>query len=162
MKLFEVMNIKTLYMPIAPSGAGKSTYLRKLRAQNPNIQTFSLDDLRHEWYDPKDYARAWKLSTEDKEFANKANQRFVEMVRSDIDIYVDNTNLTPKRRKFYLQLAKKHGYKTVGIVFDVPIETLIARQSTRGDKHVPEEAVRRQAAAFTRPYPGEFDEIIEV
>lgn len=80
MKINEVIspNRPTLHVPVAPSGAGKTTLLRRLQAKNPDIQVFSLDLLRHEWYDPKDYTAAWKASSEDKEFANKANQRFLE------------------------------------------------------------------------------------
>lgn len=161
MKFNEVYspNRPTLHMPIAPSGAGKTSLLNRLQARNPNIQVFSLDLLRHEWYDPNDYAAAWKASTEDQDFANKANQRFIEMVKSGKDIYVDNTNLTPKRRRFYLDLARKHGYKTVAYLLPVDLKTLIARQATRGDKSVPEEAVRRQFMSLVTPTEGEFDEV---
>lgn len=160
MRLMEIVDQKVLHMPIGPSGAGKSTLFRELKQQDPSLQPFSLDLLRHEFYDPNDYSRAWKMSTEDKQFSNRANQRFVEMVKSGQNLFVDNTNLTPKRRKFYLQQAKKHGYKTVAHVFsNVDLDTLIQRQETRSDKTVPEEAVRRQFQAMKEPYEGEFDEV---
>lgn len=159
MKLYELTQQKTLHVPIAPSGAGKTTLYNKLKQQHPNLESFSLDLLRHEFYDADDYANAFKMSTEDSEFRNRANQRFVEMLKTGQDIYVDNTNLTPKTRRFYLQQAKRAGYTTIAYVFDVPVEELIARQTTRPDKNVPEDAVRRQHASMKHPETGEFDEV---
>ena len=164
MKINEVIspNRPTLHVPVAPSGAGKTTLLRHLQAKKPDIQVFSLDLLRHEWYDPNNYAAAWQASTEDKEFANKANQRFMEMVSTKKDVFVDNTNLTPKRRRFYLDQARRHGYKTVAYLLPANLDTLIARQTTRKDKNVPADAVRQQYASLQTPTSGEFDEVITV
>lgn len=164
MKISEVIspNQPTLHIPVGPSGAGKSTLYRRLQAKNPELQLFSLDSLRHEWYDPKDYEKAWKASTEDREFANKANQRFVEMIKSGKDVYVDNTNLTPKRRRFYIDHARRNGYRVVAYTLPADLETLIARQKTRGDKNVPAEAVRQQYMSMKAPTNDEVDEIIKV
>ena len=161
MKISEITspNRPTLYMPIAPSGAGKTTLLRRLQAKNPDLLVFSLDLLRHEWYDPNDYAAAWQASDKDPEFKNKANQRFAQMIKTGKDVFVDNTNLSPKRRRYYLEQARRNGYKTVAFLLPTELETLIARQSTRGDKSVPEEAVRRQFSALKGPVEGEFDEV---
>jgi predicted kinase len=161
MKLFELTQKPTLWMPIAASGSGKSTYLKKLRETNPNILSFSFDDLRHEWYDKENYGRAFKLSIEDKGFNEKAYNVFRDMIKSGQDIFVDNTNLTAKRRKFYLDLARKHGYRTVGIEMPVPdVELLVARQKTRGDKNVKADAVRDQFSRLEPPQEGEFDEVV--
>ena len=148
-----------LYMPIAPSGAGKTTYYRKLKQENPRLEMFSLDALRHKLYDPYDYDRAFQMSTEDPTFRDRANDTYLEMLKKKQDLFVDATNLTPEIRKFYLDGAKKLGYKTVGVVFSYDLDQLIARQKTRGDKDVPEIAVRRQASSLIGPGQGEFDEI---
>jgi predicted kinase len=86
----------------------------------------------------------------------------MEMIKSGKDLYIDNTNLTPKRRKFYLNLARQHGYKTKAYVLNTDLETLIARQATRSDKRVPEVAVRQQFASMVGPQQGEFDEVEKV
>lgn len=158
-QLLETPTRPVLWMPIAASGTGKSSFLKKLRDENPDILSFSFDDLRHEWYDKENYSNAWKLSTEDKEFNNKAYAVFRNMIKTGKDIYVDNTNLTVKRRKFYIDIAKKAGYRTVGIEMPVDVETIVARQKTRGDKNVKEDAVRDQFARLQRPAEGEFDEV---
>ena len=148
-----------LYVPIGASGTGKSTYLRKLRETNPNIVSFSWDDLRHQWYDKDNCANAFRLSTQDKDFEKKARAEFQRLIDSGVDVYVDNTNLTMKRRSYYIGQAKARGYRTVGIEMPVDVETIVARQQTRGDKNVKADVVRDQFAKLERPGPKEFDEV---
>lgn len=162
MKLTDITESKdrpTIYLAIGASGTGKSTYLKKLREENPDIKSFSFDDLRMEWYDKDNYGNAVKLSFADEDFTKKARAEFKKMIKKGGDIFVDNTNLTKERRKFYLDLAKQYDYRTVGINMPVDVETIVARQKTRGDKNVKESAVRDQ---FARLEPGEayeFDEL---
>ena len=67
-----------------------------------------------------------------------------------------------KRRQFYLDLAKKHNYKTIAITFNnVDIEELCRRQKSRGDKCVPDSAVKQQFNSLVKPTNDEFDEIID-
>ena len=147
-------------MPIGPSGAGKSTLFAALKKAHPSLEAFSLDSLRHEWYHPTDYAEAFRLSTQDRGFQTKANARFVEMIEKKQHLYIDNTNLTPKRRKYYLDLAHKYGYTTIALILNTPLETLIERQTTRGDKNVPAAAVRQQYSSMVLPGKGEFNRVI--
>lgn len=150
-----------LYVAVGPSGSGKSTAFRKLKEKNPNINHFSWDDLRHEWYDANDYARAWEMSCADKEFKNKAQAVFESLIVQNQDLYIDNTNLTVKRRRPYINRARALGYKVVAITFDVDLKTAISRQSTRGDKYVSEGAVRKQFESLQPPTIGEFDKVID-
>lgn len=152
---------KFLVMPIGPSGAGKSTLWAEL-SNDPGaaFQCFSLDKLRHEWYDPIDYSNAYAKSVDDNEFASKANARFIELIKTGANVYVDNTNLSTKRRAFYLAEAKRRGYKTIAYHLLVTLDDVIKRQQTRIDKTVPEHAVRQQYMSLTVPSIGEFDEII--
>lgn len=154
--------MKTLYVPIAPSGAGKSTYLAMMKKSDPNLEVFSLDELRHRWYDAVDYRRAWEKSTEDKQFAEKANKEFLAILNRGQNVYVDNTNLSKKRRRFYLDEAKRRGFRTVAIVFPTTLKTLLDRQKTRGDKTVPDMAVKQQYYSLQLPSFGEFDEVVSV
>lgn len=160
MRLNEVTeNRPTLFVAIGPSGVGKSTLFRKLENKHPGLQAFSLDILRHKFYDPDDYKKAWEASTKDGNFRSRANQEYVDAVDQKKDLYLDNTNLTPKSRRFYIQEARRRGYKIVGITFPgVDLDTLIARQQTRGDKNVPADAVRQQWQSMKGPEAGEFDE----
>lgn len=150
-----------LFVAIGPSGSGKSTAYDKLKRSIPDLQHFSWDNLRHLWYDLKDYANAFKLACEDKNFKNKADEACFSLLRKRKNIYIDNTNLSAKNRRPYIQAAKKLGYKTVAVTFDVDLETLIARQTTRTDKYVPASAVKQQYDNIQPPTLDEFDEILD-
>lgn len=159
MKLNEIATQRLLIIPIGPSGSGKSTLFKKLKEENPSLESFSFDTLRHEWYDPTDYNKAWQAASKDPSFSGRAQNVFREMIKAGKSVFVDNTNLSPKSRRFFIETAKKAGYRTVAYVFNVDVDTLLQRQKTRPDKTVPEHAVRQHVAAMKAPEAGEFDEI---
>lgn len=152
-------NTPTLYVPIGASGCGKSTFQRTLKSP---YEYFSLDALRHELYDANDYERAWKMSDEDPTFIPQAHARFHAQVALRKDLYVDNTNISKKRRAFYVNTARQLGYHAVAVLFPIALETIIARQLTREDKTVPIHAVRNQYNNLQYPFVGEFDRVIVV
>jgi predicted kinase len=145
-----------LYIPIGPSGCGKSTFLGNLQHVDP-VAVFSLDVLRHEFYDADDYSKAYQASVDDTTFMARANARFTAVIKLGEDLYVDNTNLSAKRRTHYLDQARKQGYYLVAVLMPVALDVVIARQSQRSDKHVPEAAVRQQYNTLQLPMLGEFD-----
>ena len=153
---------KLMFVPIGASGSGKSTFFNEYIKPMPGrtFQKFSLDDLRHEFYNQTDYADAYAQSAEDNTFAAKANERFMSFVKQGVDLYIDNTNLSKKRRAFYVSEAKKRGYIVTAVYFINPIDTLISRQTTRTDKNVPVDSVRRQYMSVQTPSIGEFASII--
>lgn len=153
---------KKLWMLIGPTGSGKSTISNKIvRQSKNNVNIFSWDTLRLEWYDSENYANAWELASQDRNFKSRANEEFCRLLEVGHDVIVDNTNLTPKRRKFFIQEAKKRGYETIGVTFDVPLQTLIDRQTTRGDKCVPTHSVIKQFNSYVYPNVDEFDILME-
>jgi predicted kinase len=149
-----------LYIAIGASGSGKSTIFKKLKPLNPNLNYFSWDQLRLDWYDSEDYSNAWRLANEDKSFKSKADINFCNLLKHHKDLFIDNTNLTEKRRRSFILPAKKLGYKIVAIVFNVPLKTLIDRQTSRTDKYVPEDAVKIQFNSLQPPAEGEFDMVL--
>jgi predicted kinase len=150
------------YILIGPSGAGKSTFVKKLTQEDPQRSVFSLDQLRHEWYDRDDYANAWVMSTKDSKFSSKASAVASKMFRTGGDIIVDNTNMTRKARSQFVSLANQNRYRVVGVWFPTPLELLISRQTTRGDKSVPIDAVERQFRSLELPTIGPAGEVDEV
>jgi len=156
-----------LTMLIGASGTGKSSF----RAQHSTeSSTFSLDDLRMEWYvegkkipsaeDP--YSVAFEAACADKKFKSRANQRFIEMVKGGRNIVVDNVNTSAKRRRWYITEARRRGYKCVAAYFPVALQQVIDRQETRQDKTVPVDAVERQYNTLQLPQYGEFDEVLVI
>jgi predicted kinase len=148
----------TMYVPIGPSGCGKSTYYKTF-LEDSDINVFSLDRLRHEFYHPTDYRLAYEGSVNDKSFEARSKARFHYMVKERKSMYLDNTNLSAKRRKFYLDVARKHGFKTIAVVMPVSLSTVLKRQQTRSDKCVPDSAVISQYNSLQLPLYGEFDGI---
>ena len=149
------MPAPVLYVPVGPSGCGKSTFTKEIVADQ-----FSWDTLRALWYDMQDYKRAYELSVKDKKFGEKANKAFLDDLKNDESLVVDNTNLSQKRRKFFIHAARQRGYKIVGVVFPIALQTVIDRQGTRGDKCVPEYAVRDHYMRLAYPSIGEVDDLI--
>lgn len=144
-------------MLIGASGSGKSTFVQKTPVVDRNV--FSLDRLRHKWYG-EDYRVAFESSCADNTFASRSQHRFIEMLKTRENLIVDNTNTSTKSRRFYIDQARRNGYGVKAVLFPVSLETVLARQHTRGDKNVPEEAVRRQYMNLHTPSLGEFDEIV--
>jgi predicted kinase len=150
-----------LFMLIGASGSGKSSWF-DLIGDAAGMEHFSLDRFRHEWYDRDDYKKAFELACADKGFMNKANAEYSNMLKSGNDVVVDNTNTSKKRRAHYIRQAKQAGYYTVGVVFPISLNEVIARQHTREDKNVPEDAVVRQYNTLSLPSYGEFDSVFVV
>ncbi len=152
-----------LYLPIGSSGCGKSTYRAALATNDPQyrVRMFSWDDLRQEFYGD-DYAEAYRCSIEDDQFMSKANARFIDLVKQGKPIYVDNTNLTRKRRNFYITEARRRGYFVVAVIFPIALQTVLDRQFTRPDKNVPASAVRQHYMNIQLPSMSEVDNIITI
>lgn len=150
-------NAPILYVLIGASGSGKSTYVESL---DGDIGHYSWDSLRTLWYDKNDYENAFRLACEDNEFMNKANTIFSMLVKTGESFVVDNINTSKKRRAHFIRQARDNGYRCVGVVFPVQLETIQARQGIRDDKSVPPVVVERQYMSVQMPSIGEFDEVI--
>lgn len=148
---------KFLLMPIGASGAGKSTLAKKIVPQY-DATVFSRDQLYLEWYD-SDYTEAVKKVFADPKFDSRMHAEFYKLVKTGVNIYLDNTNLSRKRRRPFIDFARKNGYAIRGYLMPITLQTLLDRQASRGDKNVPESAVRQQYNALQVPLYGEFDRI---
>jgi len=145
-----------LVIPIGASGSGKSTLYNQLCSKS---HLYSWDALRLEWYS-SDYNEAFKLSCDDKKFMSKVNAEFSRLLKTGDDIYIDNTNTSAKRRRFFTTEARRKGYHVVALLMPAALQTVIDRQTTRSDKSVPANAVERQYFNVQMPQFGEFDQIV--
>jgi len=161
-----------LYMPIGASGTGKSTFIDGMQTRAAEVEEviniFSWDQLRMEWYydyspdslSPKEaYKLAFERQCEDKEFMNKANKAFMEMLKNQNSVVVDNTNLSKKRRRFFIDQARRQGYFVMGVLLPIALQTVLDRQKTRRDKNVPLEAVKQHYMSMQLPEFGEMDDV---
>lgn len=145
-----------LIIPIAASNSGKSTWVNSLNFRG---HIHSWDQLRHDWYDPTDYRKAFEGSCQDEKFADKARAEFIKLLKTGEDIIVDNTNLTPKRRLFFVDAARQKGYNINAVLFPISISTILERSRQRTHQHVPEEVIVSQYMSIIPPSYGEFDHI---
>lgn len=153
-----------MFVMIGTSGSGKSTLINWIKQSYPDIGVFSLDELRHQFYnDSRDHAGyrdAFEQSVNDKTFNGRADSAFSTIVRERKHIVIDNVNAGAKRRGNYVTQGRRNGYNVVAVTMPVSLQMVLDRQSTRTDKSVPDEAVRRQYASIQQPSIGEFDAIV--
>ena len=67
---------------------------------------------------------------------------------------VDNTNSTRKSRASWVRDLRGHDFHITMVVLNTPLQTIIARQKTRGDKEVPAEIVKSQFMRQEEPMVG--------
>lgn len=152
------VNSPIMFVAIGASGSGKSSLLKKMQTANPSLNVFSLDLMRHELYGD-DYSLAFLKSTKDKHFRSTCNNRYRDLLREGKDLFLDNTNISRKNRRFYLTEARNRGYYLVAVLLPVDVKTVRDRQKTRADKEVPVEAVDRQYYGLQLPQILEFDDV---
>lgn len=146
-----------LYLMFGVAGCGKTTFTQQYL---PDVKVFSEDDLRllyaakhmtDEEYDSwkshslkGQYDVAWKFChmNDDSKYDQFAREKFQEALDLGESIVLDRTNQSRKARSFWIQAARQKGYDVHSVEFYIPLSTLIARQSTRPEKAVPEYRVR--------------------
>jgi predicted kinase len=146
-------------------GSGKSTYLEKFFAANPDAlyEIISSDALIYELAkrDGITYAEAHALYFET--IVPGLIARTDAAVASNISIIFDQTNLDPAVRAVKLAQIASHYHKKA-VVFEVPVETLIARQHAPErvaiGKVIPQEVFENMQAVYRKPDMNEFDEIV--
>ena len=75
-------------------------------------------------------------------------------------VIVDATNMYPKTRKDFINIAKKKGATTYAIVFEATKDVLLERNKNRGlsgGRNVPENIIDNMLKKYQRPTIGEFD-----
>lgn len=120
---------------IGPSGAGKSTWAtRHLRS----TEILSSDAFRAL---VSDDANDQAATLDAFDVLHLVAGRRLEHRRLAV---VDATNVEPWARGRLLEVARSHRAATMAIVFDVPLDMCLERNRSRGDRTLPEPALRRQ------------------
>ena len=129
---------KTIFILIGIQASGKTTFCQEYFN---NIDTISLDVIK-------------TRKKEDKVIA--------EIINTNKNFVIDNTNTTKYEREKYINIAKDNGYKTVGIYFRSSLDECIKRNSERKIK-IPLKGILSTAKKLEQPsYSESFDELYYV
>jgi predicted kinase len=138
--------VKKVVLMVGAPGSGKST---RVKAQISSIGDgdYSVVSADHYFEDSDG------VYTFDRSKLHHAHQtcqsRFVAgLVAGKELVIVDNTNTTAKERKFYIEMARQHGYKIEIDAVECDAETCYKR-NVHG---VPLEAIERMIARIDVPY----------
>jgi predicted kinase len=128
---------KTLIVPVAVPGSGKSTLLG---------QVLPHSGFRH---GPDDVRRALYGSVEEQGHGGKVHDAARACLECRLAVGLpaayDATNVTPSARKLITDLGRRYGYRTLGLVSNVPTSVALARNSLRVVGRVPEHVINRMA-----------------
>ena len=147
-----------IFVTIGIPGSGKSTYLKNISDKNKCI--ISRDAIRFAMLQEReDY-----FAHEDAVIAEFHKQIKQALKTQKENIYVDATHLTPKARKYIIDLAKKYNCEIIALYFDVSLEVALKRNKRRtGLAYVPSTIIRRMWLRMQRPTTAEgFTKIINI
>lgn len=133
---------------IGAPGSGKSTYVNKLLAENPNLKLLSSDAMRAEFGKGED-----DQSVTPRVFAT-LKYRLNGFLQEKHSVIIDATNMNVKDRKTYIDAAKQFGAKSVAYAFVCDKQTLLERNQKRGaggGRNVPEFVIDKMLAKYQEP-----------
>ena len=155
-----------LIMLVGVPGVGKSTYIRKLMAQNPekDYVVISSDDIIEELGAPDGLSYAEAFNKYSGQAMGMMKQRAKQAFADRRNIIWDQTNLTPKTRKGKLQQAK--GYRLFAVVWTLTEAEWSKRFNKRKaevGKNIPAHVLKSMSQQFTMPSKAEgFEQIIVI
>lgn len=144
--------MKQIIIMVGLPRSGKTTWITNNQPKGSII--VSGDDLRYIVYNQRFWAGGEPLMWSIRDMMLKY------LMQQGVDIVIDETNTTKKRREPILKLAKKYGYYSIAnIVEGVWTDTCIARAKAEDDEVIIP-VIERMAAQFELPKMEEgFDEI---
>lgn len=141
---------------------GKTTWIRN---NYPDTTVISRDEIMMEVYGSRNYSEAFS-KVDHKEVDRVLHQRLEQAGKSLLDVIVDMTNLTPKRRKHTLSYFSGDFTKIAVVFPTLSDEEYIARNKKRieeENKDLPMSVIKSMISSFEAPTTSEgFDEIIFV
>lgn len=118
-----------LIMSVGCPGSGKSTFFSQLRAKSyPDALYFSMDDMR-EWIKEGPYYILQK--EKEKEVLARYKLLVFTAFKTQKDIILDRTHLTPDHRAPYIEQARLYGYKIKIYFFHRSLNTCLRQNKLR-------------------------------
>jgi tRNA uridine 5-carbamoylmethylation protein Kti12 len=152
-------------MLVGVPGSGKSTYLNNLEStvlKDVPYYVASSDRFIEAWAEQEGLTYQEVFKTRADEAMSLMYDEVMEAIKSNLDVYWDQTNLTIKSRRKKLALFPEH-YRKTAVYFPVPTdlqERLNNREKETG-KHIPENVVGQMIIYTSEPTHDEgFDELV--
>jgi predicted kinase len=124
--------------------AGKSTRAKEWLAQEPARRVrINYDDIRKDLFGP-----GWKFNHKEEALVKaRAKEIFETSMKLGMSVVIDNTNLTPKARQMWKDLAIIHNIEPIEeeVGSELPIWDIIARDKKRLDGRVGRAVIERMA-----------------
>lgn len=130
------LEIGTLYILSGPQGSGKSTFMKNLNI--PESWIVSSDDYRTKFFGSSKIITNDTISNEPNNFGDREVFEIMEKVikvRSinRLTTFIDAMNLTDVERGAWVRMAENLGIPAKVIIFDIPLETLLAQNNSRNN-----------------------------
>ena len=136
----------TLVVMFGLPGAGKDTLIKKYYS---HYEILSSDELRTELYGVED-------QTHNKEVFEEMGRRAKILGRAGKNVVYNATNLNRGRRVALCQEMKKYFSRIEICAAICPIDTLLERNITRTERHLPEEKLKQMIASCHIPNKYEY------
>jgi len=150
-------NQTKIIIVIGAPGSGKSTFANQLLKENPSYKLLSSDAMRAEFGSSESDQSVTPI------VFSTLKRRVRQYLSTNNTVIVDATNMNPKDRKDYIDVAKEFNSKVIGYVFNCNKQTLLERNQKRGTgggRNVPEFVIDKMLTKYVPPTEREgFDEI---
>jgi gluconate kinase len=167
-----IWNDKRVCILIGVSGSGKTTMRNELE-ENYCYVTHSWDDLRLEFFKEKGgassknyadsaafYDAAHAFADEHaSDFGTYVDRHYVNLLNHHDSVLVDNLNLSAKRRRRFIDIARKKGFSVNATLLPVSLANLHERADVRTDHKVPHDRISSMFWTLQQPTLGEFDSV---
>jgi predicted kinase len=153
----------TLYMMIGVPGSGKSTWIANQNFDWNKTMVVSTDAIIDQRAAAQGKTYSEVFQNEIKGATAQMNANLKNAIANNMDIALDQTNLTPKSRQSKLSQIPKN-YRKVAVYFSTPDDQeLMRRLANRPGKTIPTGVVANMISQLQPPTKAEgFDEIISV
>lgn len=126
----------TIYLMEGLPGSGKSTKAKEMLADNIKLVKLSMDDLRYNLYGiKKGHHRRQKSFMTEKTVKSLERSLARTYLEAGISVIIDDTNLTYRRHRSFISLAKTcDAHFVIVSLADVPLETCLKRNAERDEE----------------------------
>ncbi len=136
-----------IYATIGLPASGKSTLAEKRCANGSGLRA-NRDDIRY-----KTYGVYFGRPIDEKIVTVLQDAEVAEILEKGLDVWIDDTNLSPVAKIHCQLLAKFHAVDLVWIdLTHVPVQTCIERDAAR-DRQVGKDVILRMYDKYIRPFP---------